>query len=452
MDLFDKLMELLPKDRVSRNETVLERHGRDESFHKPAKPDVVVFPINSGEVASIVKLAGEYNVPVVPFGIGSSLEGHVIPIKGGISMDFSLMNKVLEIRPQDFLVKVQPGITRTQLNKELKPYGLFFPVDPGADATIGGMTATNASGTMAVRYGTMRDQVRDIEVVLADGRIIRTGGLAAKSSSGYHLNGLFVGSEGTLGCFTEITLRVYGIPEHIATARAVFSNTKDAVDAVVMIRSGAIPVARCEFVDARSVRQVNEYHGLNYPEKPTLFLEFHGNEMGLKQDIEFTKEIVKGAGCEDIVFETDSKTAHQLWEIRHQLLYAFVHSCPGKSHLSTDVCLPVSELAGVMELARQTIDEIGLDGGVFGHVGDGNFHCLLMIDPDDETDIQKANQINATIVRYALKLGGTCTGEHGVGIGKRKYQQEEHGEAYEIMKAIKSLLDPNDILNPGKLL
>ena len=379
------------------------------------------------------------------------MEGHVIPYDHGIMIDFSLMNKIIEIREKDFLVKVQPGVTRSQLNKELKKYGLFFSVDPGADATLGGMAATNASGTTSVRYGVMRDQVRDLEVVLADGTVIHTGNLAEKSSSGYHLNGLFVGSEGTLGCFTELTVKVYGIPEYVMAARASFHTVNDAVEAVVSILQAGIPIARVELVDEPSMRQVNLHSLTSYREQPTLFLEFEGNEAGLKQDVQFMKEIVSSHNCEIIDFVTDQAAQNQLWEARHNLAYAYVHGYPGKKLMITDVCLPISELAGAIAYARETLDSSGLTGGIVGHVGDGNFHTLLMVDPSDLEELKRADQFNESIVIYALERGGTCTGEHGVGVGKQKYQEKEHGESLVVMEKIKRVLDPNSLLNPNKI-
>ncbi|MBU8905127.1 FAD-binding protein [Desertibacillus haloalkaliphilus] len=430
---------------------MLQQHSRDESYHTPSLPDVVVFPINSDEVRQVVAYANENNIPIVPFGLGTSLEGHVIPYEGGISLDMSMMDKIIEVKEGDFLVKVQPGVTRSQLNKELKKYGLFFSVDPGADATLGGMAATNASGTTSVKYGIMRDQVRDLEVVTASGTLIHTGGLSAKSSSGYHLNGLMVGSEGTLGVITELTLQVYGIPEKIMAARASFPTIHAAVDAVVGILSAGIPIARVELVDARSIKQVNQHSQTAYAEQPTLFLEFHGNESGLKQDVEFTKDIVLDLGCEDIAFELDSKARHQLWEARHNLAYAFIHGFPGKKLMVTDVSLPLSELSEAIIHAREAIENIGLDGAIVGHVGDGNFHVLLMVDVDEPEDVKKAKQLNAEIVDDALDRSGTCTGEHGVGVGKAIYQRREHQEAYDVMQTIKQALDPKGILNPGKI-
>lgn len=452
MSLLQALREFLTEQQVTENQTVRELHGRDESYHMESLPDLVVFPETAQQVSEIVKLANKYKVPIVPFGLGSSLEGHVIPYEHGITIDFSLMNKVLEVRENDFLVRVQPGVTRTQLNKELKKYGLFFSVDPGADATLGGMAATNASGTTSVKYGVMRDQVRDLEVVLADGSIIHTGNLAAKSSSGYHLNGLFVGSEGTLGCFTELTLRVYGIPEHVTAARASFPSLNEAVEAVVSILQAGVPIARVELVDEPSMKQVNLFSETNYNESPTLFLEFHGNEAGLKQDVAFTREIVEDHHCLDIEFETDNAARNRLWEARHNLAYAYIHGHPGKKMMVTDVCLPISELSGAISHAREAVDTLGLPGGIVGHVGDGNYHTLLMIDMSNPEEVAKAEKFNEQIVLYALERGGTCTGEHGVGVGKQKYQQKEHGLALQVMEKIKNALDPENLFNPNKIL
>lgn len=448
--ILHNLAEFLTSEQISVNETIKELHGRDESYHAMQLPDIVVFPETAEQVSKIMKLSQQYAIPIVPFGLGSSLEGHVIPEQGGITVDFSLMNKVLNVDAEDFLVTVQPGVTRTQLNKELKKHGLFFTVDPGADATLGGMAATNASGTTSVKYGVMRDQVRDLEVVTADGTIIHTGNKAAKSSSGLHLNGLFVGSEGTLGCFTEMTLKVYGIPEFVTAARASFPTVKDAVEAVVSILQAGIPIARVELVDEQSMKQVNEYNDTAYLEKPTLFLEFHGNEAGLKQDVEFMEEIVQGHTCEEIAFETDTAARNQLWEARHTLAYAYIHGFPGKKMMVTDVCLPISELAGAVGHARENLQALGLPGGIVGHVGDGNFHALIMMNMEDPEEVARAQEFNGRIVEYALERGGTCTGEHGVGLGKQKYQRQEHGAALDVMEKIKRALDPHNLLNPGK--
>ncbi|MET3507230.1 FAD-binding oxidoreductase [Halalkalibacter oceani] len=451
MSYIEELQQLLTPKQVSTNETTLEQHGRDEGYHPLSLPDAVVFPASTEDVQKVVAFANERRIPLIPFGLGTSLEGHVIPYQGGISLDLSLMNKVLDVRPQDFLVKVQPGLTRTQLNKELKKHGLFFSVDPGADATLGGMAATNASGTTSVKYGIMRDQVKDLEVVLPDGKVIHTGGMAAKSSSGLHLNGLIVGSEGTLGVITELTLQVYGIPEAIMAGRATFPTVQAAVDAVTMIRTSGISIARMELVDARSIQQVNKINELHYAERPTLFLEFHGNEAGLKQDVAFAQEIVNDFGCEELQFELDTKAQAQLWEVRHNLAYAFIHGSPGRKMMVTDVSVPLTELAGAIQDTRAAIEKEDLDGAVLGHVGDGNYHALFMIDMKDEEEVARAKRLNEHIVHYALARGGTCTGEHGVGVGKAIYQRQEHGAAFEVMKAIKTALDPNGIMNPGKI-
>lgn len=451
MELLQELQAIIAKDRVTANQTILELHGKDESYHQVHSPDVVVFPNNTEEVSKIMLFAYEHDIPVTPFGLGSSLEGNAIPYHGGISLDFKHMNQILEVRAADFLVRVQPGVTKTQLNKELKKHGLFFSVDPGADATLGGMAGTNASGTTTVRYGGMRDQVRQLEVVLADGRVIRPGSLAAKSSAGYDLPGLFVGSEGTLGVFTELTLKVHGIPEETLAARASFPSVEDAIGAVVSILSAGIPIARVEFVDQQSMKQVNAYSQTVYAELPTLFLEFHGNKAGLKQDAVFTQEIVLDHGCQDFQFETDSKARARLWEARHNLAYAFIHGFPGKKLMTTDVCLPISELVGAVNDTRKALGTSELDGGIVGHVGDGNYHVALMIDLNNKEEVEKAHQLNEHIVYYALERGGTCTGEHGVGVGKRKYLQREHGESLGVMAAIKQALDPKGILNPGKI-
>jgi D-lactate dehydrogenase (cytochrome) len=452
MNLTEALRQLVGHEQVSVNPTMLEQHSRDESYHRPHTPDVVVFPRNAAEVSEVVKFANSHRIPVVPFGMGTSLEGHVIPYQGGITLDFQRMNQIVEIRPEDQLVRVQPGVTRSQLNKELKKYGLFFSVDPGADATLGGMAATNASGTTAVRYGVMRDQVRDLEVVLANGQIIRTGGLAVKSSAGYNLTGLFVGSEGTLGIFTELTLRVYGIPESILAARASFPSVESAVRTAVSLLAVGIPIARVELVDRVSMEKLNRHSGTHYEEAPTLFLEFHGNEAGLQQDVQFAKDLAADHGCSGFAFETDAKGRNTLWEARHNLAYAFVHGSKGKKIMVTDVCVPLSELAGAITYAREQIEGAGVEGGLLGHVGDGNFHALLLVDPTNRDDLDKAERVNANLVDYALRCGGTCTGEHGVGVGKLKYLRREHGEALDLMKQVKQLFDPHNILNPGKKL
>lgn len=451
-DLLLEMTKRTSEKRATQNETILRQHSSDESYHSPVLPDVVVYPSSAEEISSIMSFANENKIPVVPFGAGSSLEGHCIPVKGGISINFQEMNQILEIRPDDFLVKVQPGVTRTQLNLALKKHGLFFPVDPGADATIGGMAATNASGTTSVKYGIMRDQVRNLQVVLADGQVIQTGGLAAKSSAGYHLTGMFVGSEGTLGVFTEITLKVYGIPEAVLAARCTFPSVQSAVEAASGVLGSGTGIARIELVDERSIVQVNNNSDTSYTEAPTLFLEFHGNPASVTYEASLTKELLESFGGVEWVEERDSKARAKLWEARHHLAYAFKHGYPGKSMMFTDVCLPLSELSGAIVHARETMDAIGVPGAVLGHVGDGNFHAILMYDPIRPEEREKADKVNSSIVEYALNKGGTCTGEHGIGIGKAKYLAKEHADTLSIMSGIKKQLDPNDILNPGKII
>jgi D-lactate dehydrogenase (cytochrome) len=451
-DLLLEMKKRTSEKRATQNETILRQHSSDESYHTPVLPDVVVYPSSAEEICSIMSFANEHRIPVVPFGAGSSLEGHCIPVKGGISLNFQEMNQILEIRPDDFLVKVQPGVTRTQLNLALKKHGMFFPVDPGADATIGGMAATNASGTTSVKYGIMRDQVRNLQVVLADGQVIQTGGMAAKSSAGYHLTGMFVGSEGTLGVFTEITLKVYGIPEAVLAARCTFPTVQSAVDAASAVLGSGTGIARIELIDERSIVQVNNNSDTSYTEAPTLFLEFHGNPASVTYEASLTKELLESFGGVEWVEEHDSKARAKLWEARHHLAYAFKHGYPGKAMMFTDVCLPLSELSGAIVHARKTMDAIGVPGAVLGHVGDGNFHAILMYDPSLAEEREKADRVNSSIVEYALHKGGTCTGEHGIGIGKAKYLAKEHADTLPIMYGIKKQLDPNDILNPGKII
>ncbi len=453
VDLREALLNIIPDaERVTSGESALDQHGRDLSYHAPRRPDVVVFPVTTDEVSRVLAFANEHRVPVVPFGVGTSLEGHVIPERGGISLDMTRMNQVLEVRPKDFLVRVQPGITRTQLNKHLTPHGLHFPLDPGADATIGGMAATNASGTTAVRYGVMRDQVIDLEVVLADGSIVRTGSMARKSSAGYNLTGLFIGSEGTLGVITELTLKVYGIPEHIVAARAEFPDIHAACQAAYGIIGSGIPVARVELVDEHTVAAVNRFRGTHYTETPTLFLEFQGTKAAVEADVALAQEICREEGAVAFRFETDSAARHELWEARHDAALAIAATAPGKRMKVTDVCVPLSDMPEAIRRARETIDRYGIYGAILGHVGDGNYHVEFMVDPDNPEEVAVAERINDEIVRFALERGGTCTGEHGVGTGKMRYVAEERASLLPLMRAVKRAFDPHDILNPGKVI
>lgn len=452
MDVAGSLTKLVGDEgRVSITDEALEKHSRDFAYHTPNKPDAVVFPKDTEEVRRILRFADEKKVPVVPFGEGSSLEGSVVPVRGGISLDFSLMDDILEVRPDDFIARVRPGVTHGKLNEALEEHGLLFPVDPGWNASLGGMCGTNASGTNAVRYGVMRDQVLGLTVVLADGSLMRTGSLAMKSSAGYNLTGLFVGSEGTLGVFTEIILRLYPAPERTVAARAVFPSIEAAGRAAIaMIRTG-MQIGRVELVDERTIEAVNEYKKTKYTEGPTLFLEFSGNEAGVENDVKKAREASVADGCLAFDFEEDEAGMELLWEARHEAALAIVAASPGKLAMSTDVCVPISELPEALRTARETISERGIEGAILGHVGDGNYHAVFMLDPEDKEDLDRAKEVNAEIVRYALERGGTCTGEHGIGFGKMEHLEAEHGDSIPFMRSLKKMADPNDILNPGKL-
>lgn len=432
-------------------ETIRDHHGQDLSYVRKGLPDVVVFARSKEDVSRVLAFADSHRLPVTPCGVRTSLEGHVIPVEGGVSLDLTQMNQILEIRPRDFLVRVQPGVTRMQLNKALKPYGLQFPLDPGADATLGGMAATNASGTTAVRYGVMRSQVLDLEVVLANGEIIRTGGLSLKSSAGYHLTGLFVGSEGTLCVITELTLRVYAIPETTVAVRAVFPQLSAAGDAAFDMMNSGIVIGRIELVDEFTMDAVNRAKGTSYDLRPTLFLEFHGSDAAVQADLAIAREVCNDSGCVDFIFETETEARNQLWDARHDAALAVIQTAPQKKMKVTDVCVPLSELSQAIRAARAIIDAHGIYGAILGHVGDGNYHVIFMVNPEDAKEMRVAEEVNRQIVRYALERGGTCTGEHGVGLGKIAYLAEEHADTLPYMKALKKLFDPNGILNPGKL-
>lgn len=450
--MYDQLLNIIgDTDRISRNATILEQHSKGMTYHPPQIPELVVYPQSKEEVSQVLSYANEREISVTPFGVGSSLEGHIIPDQGGITVNLTLMNKVVEIRPEDYLVKVQPGVTRSQLNKELKKYGLFFPVDPGADATIGGMVSTNASGTNSVKYGTMKDQVLGLEVVLADGRIVRTGGMAIKSSAGYNLTSLFVGSEGTLGIFTEITIRLQGIPEVTVAGRALFTSLDEAGSAAAAMLKSGLDLGKIELVDQPTIQAVNAFKNTEYQEVPTLFIEMSGSEHTVKKDIELAQEIAYEEGCRLFEFESDSLARARLWEARHHVAFAIQAANPGKGLLSTDVCVPISELPNAIKETRKLIERHGVEAAIFGHVGDGNYHAVLSIDANDPEHVKKIESINQQIVAYALEKGGTCTGEHGIGIGKKQFLRLEHGETVDLMKEIKGAFDPKGILNPGKV-
>ena len=378
-------------------------------------------------------------------------KGTPSPVEGGISLDLTRMNRIIEVRARDFIVRVQPGVTRHQLNDALRSHGLFFPVDPGADATLGGMAATNASGTTAVRYGVMRDQVLALEVVLSDGRVIHTGSEARKSSAGYHLTGLFCGSEGTLGIITELTLKLQAVPERTVAARAQFATVKEACEAACALVGSGLQVGRVELVDEKTITAVNQYSNTAYEETPTLFLEFSGTEAMVSDGLETAEGLCRESGATQFQGERDFTKRQQLWEARHHAALAIMQTAPGKRHMATDVCVPLSQMPAAIVHARQTIDAYGIYGAILGHVGDGNYHVSFMVDTNNAEEVRTAEEVNEAIVSFALDRGGTCTGEHGVGIGKRKYLALEHADTIGIMRTLKQMFDPNGILNPGKL-
>ncbi|WP_462412697.1 FAD-binding oxidoreductase [Neobacillus sp. Marseille-QA0830] len=445
-----QLIAKLGSAKVSQNETQLFRHSHDESPHAPAEPDAVCFPACREDVEAILEIARKYQVPVTAFGAGSGLEGAAIPVKKGISLNFENMDKVIDFSPEDMLITVQPGMTRMQLNKIVNRHGLMFPIDPGADATIGGMAATNASGTTAVRYGSMRDQLLDLEVVLADGTVIHTGTRAKKSSSGYHLTGLFAGSEGTLGIMTEITLRLHGIPEHTMMATCTFDTLELCGQAAQYMLQSGIPVMRMELIDAASINEINRYNDYHFLVGHSLFIEFAGSKSTVKEEAALAAEILGELGAKNWQAASDPAKQREIWKARHELTYAFMHQS-GIDEVGADVCVPLSKVPALVAYARQLIDESGLKGGVWGHIGDGNFHTLIVFHPNAAGEREKAEQINDTLALRAIEEGGTCTGEHGVGLGKIKFQMAEHGASLAVMKNIKQLLDPMEILNPGKI-
>jgi D-lactate dehydrogenase (cytochrome) len=450
--LRDALLELVGDERrVSSSEAALDQHARDLSYHPPHAPDVVVYPESTAEVASVLAWANERRVPVVPFGAGTSLEGHVIPDAGGISVDLTRMDRVLELRPADLQARVQPGVLRNSLNAVAGQHGLWFPVDPGADATLGGMAATNASGTTTVRYGGMRANTLALEVVLADGTVIRPGSAAAKSSAGYDLRALFVGSEGTLGVITELTLRLWGIPEHVVAARAAFPTLDAACRTAVALVGAGVAAQRIELLDAETVRAVNAFKGTTYAEAPSLFLEFAGGSVeSVEGDLAAARQLAEWEGCEELQEERDPTARSRLWEARHHVLFALLEGSPGKLHKATDVCVPVSELPAAIAHARTLSKTLGIDAAIVAHAGDGNYHVLFMLDPAEPRQLEAAERLNAEIVDWALDRGGTCTGEHGVGTGKLGYLEREHGDLVPYLRTLKDAFDPNGILNPGK--
>ena len=439
-------------ERFSTADAVRDHHGRDESPYPPLPPDAVVFARNTDDVVNVVRLAADHRVPVIPYGVGTSLEGHLLALEGGISIDLAQMNAVLAVTPEDLTVTVQAGVTRKQLNNEIKDSGLFFPIDPGADATIGGMAATRASGTNAVRYGTMRENVLGMTVVTGEGKVIRTASRAKKSSAGYDLTRLFVGSEGTLGIITEVTLKLYPQPEAISAATCSFPTVEAAVRTTIETIQMGVPIARCELLDALTVKAVNARNKLGLPEMPMLLFEFHGSPAGVAEQVEAVQAIAREHGAAACQWANQPEERSRLWEARHNAYFACLQLKPGSRSFTTDVCVPISRLA---ECITETIRDIGgspLPAPILGHVGDGNFHCAILADPANADEIAEAERLNDRIVKRALAMDGTCTGEHGVGMHKMDFLRAEHGDdALELMARIKRSFDPQNILNPGKI-
>jgi D-lactate dehydrogenase (cytochrome) len=437
--------------QFSNSKSILEQHTHTMTIHDSELPDGVVFVESKEDVQKVVKICNEYKCPIIPFGIGSSFEGHVNAPYGGISIDMNNMNKILNVYQEDLLVVVQPGVTREQLNIHLRDTGLFFPIDPGANASIGGMAATRASGTNAVKYGTMKDNVIALEVVTADGQLIKTANKARKSSAGYDLTRLMVGSEGTLGISTEITLKLYGIPEVIAGGRVSFPSVKDATDAVIMSIQSGIPVARIEFLDLAQVKAINNYSKTNLPEAPLLLLEFHGSESSVKEQSELFGEIASDFGGNDFEWTSNNEERSKLWQARHDAYWSCKAVRPEADIYSTDVCVPISRLSDCMIETIEDMEKNDLIGPIVSHAGDGNFHVALLIDKNSKEELKKLDTFLTRISERAIRMDGTCTGEHGIGQGKRKYMLKELGSAVNVMKQVKMAFDPYKIMNPGKL-
>lgn len=453
MNLAPALAELAQNlgPRFSRTTAVLAQYSQSETHVSGGLPDAVVFPNSSQEVAMIAQICAKYGVPMVGRGAGTSLEGHALALKGGVMVDFTQMNQLLAVYPEDMLCVVQPGITREQLNQELRATGLFFPVDPGANATLGGMAATRASGTTAVKYGTMRDNVLGLEVVLADGRIIRTGTSAPKSSAGYDLTALFVGSEGTLGLTTELRLRLHGQPEAVSAAVCGFATITDAVNCVITTIQSGIPMARIEFLDEDAVAACNAYADTTLTLEPQLLVEFHGSAAGVQEQAERFGEIAAEMGSRGFSWAEATEDRAKLWHMRHNAYPAILALRSGATALVTDVCVPISRLAEAVEETRADIAASPIMGPILGHVGDGNFHAILLVDKDDPAEMAAARHLSARMAERALQLGGTITGEHGIGCGKLGYMEAEHGGAWDVMGQIKRALDPAGLMNPGKM-
>jgi D-lactate dehydrogenase (cytochrome) len=438
--------------RVSDGASERDLHGSDMTFHRPHRPDLVVYATTTGDVSAVLALAEEHRIPVTPFGAGSSLEGHVIPVEGGITLDVTRMDRVLDVSPGDLTATVQAGVTRTQLERSAAEHGLFFPVDPGADATLGGMAATNAAGTTTVRYGKMRANVLAVEAVLAGGRVVRAGSRAPKTSAGYDLLGLLIGSEGTLAVITELTVRLQGIPEQAVVLRLAFPDVESACRAATTIVAAGAGVTRVELLDGWTIATINAHQGTDLPVGPSLFVEAAGSDGTVASDLELVREIAASEGATDVVAERDPTARARLWAARHASAYAAAAAAPGKRHRATDVCVPLSELAAAVAFAREEVERRGLVAGIVGHAGDGNVHLSLHVDPEDPDEVRASDELIELLVADALARGGTCTGEHGIGLGKVHALEQEHGDLLLLMRGIKQVFDPHGIMNPGKVL
>ena len=440
-------------DRMSMTHAIREHHGRDESYFPNALPDAVVFPESTEEVRDIVLACRRHQTPIIPYGTGTSLEGHILAVNGGVCVDMSRMNRVLRIGVEDLDATVQAGVTRKQLNEEIRHTGLFFPVDPGADASLGGMASTRASGTNAVRYGTMRENVLSLTVVTADGRVVRTASRARKSAAGYDLTRLFVGAEGTLGIITEVTVRLYAIPEAMSAATCSFKDIGGAVSSVIQALQSGIPIARCEALCATTMRAINAHSKTSYPEEPMLFLEFHGTTASVDEQARFMQEIATEHGGQGFEWATQQEDRNRLWNARHQAYFACLQLRPGTRAVSTDVCVPISRLTECILATARDIEQASMPIPLFGHVGDGNFHLVILVRPESESDMAEAKALNVRLVERALAMEGTCTGEHGIGWGKKNYLLAEHGEeGVALMATLKHAFDPDNLMNPGKVI
>ncbi|WP_262692572.1 FAD-binding oxidoreductase [Kordiimonas aestuarii] len=438
-------------DRLHFGEAVRAQHGGSESHFETMLPDAVVFPHKTEEVVALVKLCQQYQIPVVPFGAGTSVEGNITPIAGGVSVDLSEMNQILSVNPEDLDCTVQAGVRREELNEHLRDLGLFFPIDPGANATIGGMASTRASGTNAVRYGTMREAILSLRVVTPDGRDIRTSGRARKSAAGYDITRLMIGAEGTLGIITEITLRLHGIPEVISSAVCSFESIAGGVDTVVQSIQMGVPLARVEILDDMQMKAVNLWSKLDYPELTTLFFEFHGTEAYVAEQVEIVRDIAADNGGGDFHWSNLPEERTKLWRARHEAYYAALGLRPGSVGWPTDVCVPMGRLAECISATKEDLGTASIPATILGHVGDGNFHVIFVLDPDRPEDLTEAERLNARLVGRALEMGGTCTGEHGIGLGKQDWLVRELGDTVDLMRMVKRAIDPNNLFNPGKI-